>query len=53
MYAVIVKWGDTHAVHHAWTLPSAKQWMLSYPKQDVFIKVIDIFGRRVAIRYAR
>ena len=53
MYAVIVKWGDTHAVHHAWTLSSAKQWMLSYPKQDVFIKVIDIFGRRVAIRYAR
>lgn len=53
MYAVIVQWGNTHAVHQAWTLSSAKEWALSYPKQDVFIKIVDVFGRRVAVRYAR
>ena len=53
MYAVIVQWGDTRAVHHAWTLSSAKQWMLSYPREDVFIKVIDMFGNRRAVRYYR
>ena len=53
MYAVIVQWGNTHAVHQAWTLASAKEWMLSYPKEDVFIKIIDIFGNRRAVRYAR
>ena len=53
MYAVIVQWGNTHAVHQAWTLSSAKEWMLSYPKQDVFIKIVDVFGKRHAVRYAR
>ena len=53
MYAVIVQWGNTHAVHQAWTLASAKEWMLSYPNEDVFIKVIDMFGNRRAVRYAR
>ena len=53
MYAVIVQWGNTQAVHQAWTLSSALEWMQSYPNKDVFIKVIDMFGNRRAVRYAR
>ena len=53
MYSVIVQWGNTHKVHTAWTLSAAKQWMLSYPKEDVFIKIVDVLGRRHAVRYAR
>ena len=53
MYAVIVQWGNAQVVHQAWTLSSAKEWMLSYPKQDVFIKIVDVFGKRHAVRYYR
>lgn len=53
MYAVIVQWGSTQVVHQAWTLSSAKQWMLSYPNKDVFIKIVDAFGNRRAVRYYR
>lgn len=53
MYAVVVQWGNTHAVHNAWTLSSAKEWMSKYPNKDVFIKIVDMFGNRRAVRYAR
>jgi hypothetical protein len=53
MYTVTVRWGELVKTHKAWTLSSAKQWMLSYPNKDVFASVTDIFGRRVAVRYYR
>ena len=53
MYTVSITWGNKAVTHTAWTLASAKTWMAAYPKQDVFGKVTDLFGRRVAVRYYR
>jgi hypothetical protein len=53
MYTVTVQWGDIVKTHTAWTLASAKAWMQAYPNKDVFAKVTDLFGQRVAVRYYR
>lgn len=53
MYTVAVRWGELVKTHRAWTLSSAKEMMYSYPKKDVFIKVTNLFGQRVAVRYYR
>jgi hypothetical protein len=53
MYKVKVLWGNKSVTHKAWSLVSAKQWMYAYPKADVFIKVVNMFGRTVAVRYCR
>jgi hypothetical protein len=53
MYTVSITWGNKAVTHTAWTLAGAKTWMSAYPKQDVFGKVTDLFGRRVAVRYYR
>lgn len=53
MYSVAVRWGELTKTHKAWTLSGAKQWMYSYPNKDVFIKVTDLFGRTMAVRYYR
>lgn len=53
MYSVAVRWGELTKTHKAWTLAGAKQWMYAYPNKDVFIKVTDLFGRTMAVRYYR
>ena len=53
MYTVAVRWGELVKTHKAWTLSNAKATMYAYPNKDVFIKVTDLFGRRVAVRYYR
>ena len=53
MYSVAVRWGELTKTHKAWTLASAKAWMYTYPNKDVFIKVTDLFGRTIAVRYYR
>ena len=53
MYLVQIQWGSKRVTHTAWTLSSAKAWMYTYPKQDVFAKVTDLFGRTLAVRYYR
>jgi len=41
------------AKHKSWTLVDAKEWMYAYPNKDVFIKITNVFGQRVAVRYYR
>ena len=53
MYTVAVRWGELVKTHKAWTLSDAKATMYAYPKQDVFIKITNMFGQRVAVRYYR
>ena len=53
MYTVAVRWGELVKTHKAWTLSDAKATMYAYPKQDVFIKITNLFGQRVAVRYYR
>ena len=53
MYTVNVRWGELVKTHKAWTLSDAKATMYAYPKQDVFIKITNLFGQRVAVRYYR
>jgi hypothetical protein len=53
MYTVQVWCDGLTATHKSWTLVDAKEWMYAYPNKDVFIKVTDLFGRRVAVRYYR
>jgi hypothetical protein len=53
MYTVQVWCDGLTAKHKSWTLVDAKEWMYAYPNKDVFIKVTDLFGRRVAVRYYR
>ena len=53
MYTVAVRWGELVKTHKAWTLSDAKATMYAYPNKDVFIKVTNLFGQRVAVRYYR
>lgn len=53
MYTVNVRWGAMTKTHRAWSKASALEWLYTYPKQDVFAKVTDIFGRTIAVRYYR
>jgi hypothetical protein len=53
MYTVAVWCDGLQATHKSWTLADAKGWLYAYPNKDVFAKVTDIFGRRVAVRYYR
>ncbi len=53
MYTVSVQWEDKRITHTAWTKVSAMQWLYAYPRKDVFAKVTDLFGRRIAVRYYR
>ena len=53
MYTVSIQWGSKTATHTAWSLSSAKQWLLSYPNKDMFGKVTDLFGNTLAVRYYR
>jgi hypothetical protein len=53
MYTVSILWEDKRITHTAWSKSSALQWLYCYPKADVFGKVTDLFGRRVAVRYYR
>jgi hypothetical protein len=53
MYTVHVLWEDLVATHKTRTLADAKAWMYKYPAKDVFIKVTNLFGQRVAVRYYR
>jgi len=53
MYTVSIQWGSKAVSHTAWSKSSALAWLYQYPKQDVFGKVSDLFGRTVAVRYYR
>ena len=53
MYTVAVRWGELVKTHKAWTLSDAKATMYAYPNKDVFIKVTNLFGQRIAVRYYR
>lgn len=53
MYTVSIQWGSKAVTHTAWSKSSALAWLYQYPKQDVFGKVSDLFGRTVAVRYYR
>jgi hypothetical protein len=53
MYTVAVRWGELVKTHKAWTLSDAKATMYAYPNKDVFIKITNLFGQRVAVRYYR
>jgi len=53
MYTVHVMWCGKAITHKARTLVSAKEWMYKYPAKDLFVKVTDLFGKRVAVRYFR
>lgn len=53
MYKVQVLWGSKAVTHTAWRKGQALEWMYKYPKQDLFIKVTDLFGRTIATRYYR
>jgi hypothetical protein len=53
MYTVHVQWGSLTKTYRTWSLSNAKAWMYTYPKQDVFAKVTDLFGRTLAVRYYR
>ena len=53
MYTVAVWCDGLTATHKSWTLADAKGWMYAYPNKDVFIKVTNVFGQRVAVRYYR
>ena len=53
MYTVSIQWGSKAVTHTAWSLSSAKQWLLSYPNKDMFGKVTDMFGNTLAVRYYR
>ena len=53
MYTVHVMWCGKAITHKARTLVSAKEWMYKYPAKDLFVKVTDFFGKRVAVRYFR
>ena len=53
MYTVSVRWGEIVKTHKAWTRAGAMGWVYAYPSEDVFAKVTDVFGRRIAVRYCR
>lgn len=53
MYTVSILWGSKAVTHTAWSKSSAIAWLYQYPKEDMFGKVTDIFGRSIAVRYYR
>lgn len=53
MYTVHVQWEDKAVTHTAWTKAAALAWLACYPHRQVFGKVTDLFGRRVAVKYRR
>lgn len=53
MYTVSIQWEDMRITHTARTLSEAKAWLYMYPNKDMFGKVTDLFGRRLAVRYFR
>jgi hypothetical protein len=53
MYKVSILWGNKAVTHTAWSKSSAIEWLYQYPKEDVFGRVTDMFGRSVAVRYCR
>ena len=53
MYTVSIQWGSKAVTHTAWSKSSALAWLHQYPKEDMFGKVTDIFGRSIAVRYYR
>lgn len=53
MYTVHILWEDKAVTHTAWTKTAALAWLACYPQRQVFGKVTDLFGRRVAVKYRR
>jgi hypothetical protein len=53
LYTVTVLWGNKQSNHSTWSKSSALSWLYKYPNQDVFIKVTDMMGKTVAIKYHR
>ena len=53
MYTVSVQWEEKRITHTAWTKASALAWLACYRHPQVFAKVTDLFGRRVAVKYRR
>lgn len=53
MYTVSVLWGNKQINHTSWSKSKALSWLYKYPNEDVFIKVTDVFGKTVAIKYKR
>ena len=53
MFTVSVLWGDKQSTHKSWSKSRALAWLYKYPNEDVFIKVTDVFGKTVAIKYKR
>ena len=53
MYTVSVQWEEKRVTHTAWTKAAALAWLACYPHRQVFGKVTDLFGRRVAVKYRR
>ena len=53
LYNITVLWGTKEVKHTARSKSKALAWMYQYPKEDVFIKVTDVFGKTVAVKYHR
>ncbi len=53
LYNITVLWGTKEVSHTSWTKGKALSWLYKYPNEDVFIKVTDVFGKTVAIKYKR
>lgn len=53
MYTVSILWGDKEVKHTSWSKSKAIAWLYKYPSEDVFIKVVNVFGKTVAIKYHR
>ena len=53
MYTVSVLWGSKAVSHKAMTKGKALGWLYQYPNDDVFIKVTNLFGKTIAVKYKR
>lgn len=53
LYTVSVLWGNKEVKHTARSKSKALTWLHKYPNEDIFIKVTDVFGKTVAVKYKR
>ena len=53
MYTVSVLGGSKAVSHKAMTKGKALGWLYQYPNDDVFIKVTNLFGKTIAVKYKR
>jgi hypothetical protein len=53
MYTVSVLWGSKAVSHKSMTKGKALGWLHQYPNEDVFIKVTNLLGKTIAVKYKR